>query len=179
MKMWTNAFLAVLSFAIRFPLSLRAEAGNFSRIQIVDRTRFSLSIAAVALLLALIASPGPLAAQNIITGGLTGTVTDPSGAVLPNAMVNLKNAATGETNSATTNDSGIYVFSFLKPGEYTLAVEQSGFRPLTQNVRVLLGQTVTANLKVDLEKTSASIEVTAGGAILQTEDANITANVSN
>jgi len=71
------------------------------------------------------------------------------------------------------------VFSFLKPGEYTLAVEQSGFRPLTQNVRVLLGQTVTANLKIDLEKASASIEVTADGAILQTEDANITANVSN
>ncbi len=179
MKMCTNALRGVLSFAIRFPLGLRAQAGNFSRIQILDRTRFSLSIAAAALLLALIASPGPLAAQNIVTGGITGTVTDPLGAILPNATVTLKNAATGETNSATTSDSGIYVFSFLKPGEYTLAVEQSGFRPLTQNVRVLLGQTVTANLKIDLEKASASIEVTADGAILQTEDANITANVSN
>jgi hypothetical protein len=46
MKMCTNALRGVLSFAIRFPLGLRAQAGNFSRIQILDRTWFSLSIAA-------------------------------------------------------------------------------------------------------------------------------------
>jgi len=105
-------FAVCCPFAIRFPLGLRAQAGNFSRIQILERTRFSLSIAAAALLLALIASPGPLAAQNIVTGGLTGAVTDPSGAVLPNATVTLKNAATGETNSATTSDSG-YLCVFI------------------------------------------------------------------
>ena len=103
MKMWTNAFLAVLSFAIRFPLSLWAEAGTFSRIQILDRTSFSLSIAGAALLLALIASPRSLEAQNIVTGGVTGTVTDPSGGIIANATVTLKNAATGETNVAATN----------------------------------------------------------------------------
>ena len=44
---------------------------------------------------------------------------------------------------------------------------------------MLLGQTVTANVKIDIEKATANIEVTAGGTLLQTEDANITANVSN
>jgi len=129
--------------------------------------------------LGLIAGPALLAAQNIVTGGVTGTVADPSGGVVANATVTLKNPATGETNAATTNDSGIYLFSFVKPGEYTLTVEQTGFQPLNQNVRVLLGQTVTANLKIEIEKATATIEVTDGGTLLQTEDANITANVSN
>jgi len=124
MKIWINALFGVWSLAIRFPLGLRAQAGNFSRIQIWDRTRFSLSIAGAILCLALIASPGPLAAQNIVTGGVTGTVTDPSGGIIANATVTLKNAATGESNVATTNDSGIYLFSFLKPGDYTLTVER-------------------------------------------------------
>src|SRR5260370_770940 len=179
MKEWTETFLAVLSDAIHIPFGLRGQAGNSRRTQILDRTKSSFSIAGAVLLLALIASPGLLVAQNIVTGGVPGTVTDPSGGVVANAKVTLKNAATGETNNAATSDSGTYVFSFLKPGEYTLAIEQTGFRPLNQNIRVLLGQTVTANLRIDLEKTAASIEVTADGTFLQTEDANITANVSN
>src|SRR5260370_37238744 len=180
MKKLREAFRAALPFAIHIPVGLRVQAGkSSSKIKILDRARFSLSIAGAALLLALIASPELLAAQNIVTGGVTGTVTDPSGGVVANATVTLKNPATGETNAATTNDSGIYLFSFVKPGEYTLTVEQTGFQPLNQNVRVLLGQTVTANLKIEIEKATATIEVTDGGTLLQTEDANITANVSN
>ncbi|HSZ01664.1 MAG TPA: carboxypeptidase-like regulatory domain-containing protein [Terriglobales bacterium] len=179
MKKLTEAVRAALSFAIHIPVGLRAQDGNFKRTKILDRAKFSFSIAGAALVLALIASPDLLAAQNIVTGGVTGTVTDPSGGVVAHATVTLKNPATGDTNTATTNDSGIYLFSFLKPGEYTLTVAQTGFSPLNQSVRVLLGQTVTANLKIDIEKATANIEVTAGGTLLQTEDANITANVSN
>src|ERR1700756_4960403 len=150
MKASPKTILGLLSFAIRFPLGLRAEAGNFSRIQILDRTSFSLSIAGAALLLALIAGPYSLAAQNIVTGGVTGTVTDPSGGTVANATVTLKNAATGETNVAVTNDSGIYLFSFLKPGDYSLTVEQKGFRTMNSKIQVQLGQTATVNLALVL-----------------------------
>jgi len=95
MKASSKTILGLFSFAIRFSLDLRAQAANFSRIQILDRTRFSLSIAGAALLLALIASPYSLAAQNIVTGAVTGTVTDPSGGIIANATVTLKNVATG------------------------------------------------------------------------------------
>jgi acyl-coenzyme A thioesterase PaaI-like protein len=179
MKKLTEALRVALSFAVHIPVGLRAQAGNLRRMKFVDTTKFTLAVARAALVLALIASPDLLAAQNIVTGGVTGTVTDPSGAVVAHATVTLKNPATGETNTASTNDSGIYLFSFLKPGEYTLTVAQTGFSPLNQSVRVLLGQTVTADLKIDIEKATANIEVTAGGTLLQTEDANITANVSN
>jgi hypothetical protein len=179
MKKWTEAFRGLLSVAIHILVGARAQAGNSRTTKILDRRRFSLSITGGALLLALIASPELLAAQNIVTGGVTGTVTDFSGGVIPNATVTLKNAATGETNTATTSDSGVYLFSFLKPGEYTLTVEQTGFESLNQQVRVFLGQTVAANFKIAIEKATVSIEVTDGGALLQTEDANITSNVSN
>src|SRR5260370_39206366 len=180
MKKLREAFRAALPFAIHIPVGLRVQAGkSSSKIKILDGARFSLSIAGVGRGVGLVASPAVLGAEKIGAGGATGTVTDPSGGVVANATVTLKNPATGETNAATTNDSGIYVFSFVKPGEYTLTVEQTGFQPLNQNVRVLLGQTVTANLKIEIEKATATIEVTDGGTLLQTEDANITANVSN
>ena len=60
-----------------------------------------------------------LMAQSLISGDLTGTVTDPSGAVVPNATVTLKSDATGETRTATTNANGAYRFSLLGPGSYT------------------------------------------------------------
>ena len=178
MKECTGTFLAVLSVAIRIPLGLRAQARNSRRIQILNRTKFSFFIAG-GMLLALIAVPGLLLAQNIVTGAVTGTVTDPSGGIIANATVTLKNAATGETNVAATNDSGIYLFSFLKPGDYTLTVEQKGFRTMNSKIQVQLGQTATVNLALVLGEAGEVVEVTSGTALLQTEDANITANVSN
>jgi hypothetical protein len=123
--------------------------------------------------------PGFISAQTIVTGGLTGTVTDPSGAVIANATVTIKNANTGESSSVTTGDAGTYLFSFLKPGEYTLSVAQSGFRPVTMKVQVQLGQTTSASLKLDLGDASETIEVSSNRALLQTEDANISSNISS
>jgi hypothetical protein len=69
-------------------------------------------------------------AQTVISGDLTGTITDPQGAVVADAKVILKSLATGTTNNATTNKSGVYRFSLLKPGDYQLVVEQAGFKKL-------------------------------------------------
>ena len=80
---------------------------------------------------------------------------------------------------AATNDSDIYLFSFLKPGDYTLTVEQKGFRTMNSKTQVQLGQTATVNLALVLGEAGEVVEVTSGTALLQTEDANITANVSN
>ena len=61
------------------------------------------------------------------TGTISGTVTDPSGAVVPNAKVTATYTATGAPNSADTNASGFYVISNLQPGPYRLDVAVTGF----------------------------------------------------
>src|SRR6266446_1462810 len=119
---------------------------------------------------------GGARAQSIITGAVRGTITDPSGAVLSNATVTLKNVATGDTQQATTNSSGIYLFPLLRPGNYTVTVEETGFRTTVINVTVTLGQTATADLKLELGSATQSVEVSAGGVEVQTEDGNISSN---
>ena len=67
-------------------------------------------------------------AQSLTSGGVTGTVTDPSGAAVPNANVTLKNNDTGATQNTTTNSTGAYRFALLNPGSYSLSVKAPGFQ---------------------------------------------------
>ena len=120
--------------------------------------------------------PTLISAQSVVTGAISGSITDPSGAVIVGATVNLKNNATGETGSTTTSSGGIYQFTLLKPGTYQLTASQQGFKQVNQTVEVLLGQIVTANLKLELGSGAITVEVTGEGAMLQTEDANISSN---
>ena len=71
--------------------------------------------------------------QSLTTGNITGTVLDPSHAVVPNATVNLKGLDTGSTASTTTNASGGYSFNLLKPGRYQITVKQAGFAEVIAN----------------------------------------------
>src|ERR1700733_9070523 len=76
----------------------------------------------VAVFAALLLLPGVSMAQSIVTGAISGTVTDPSGAVIVGANLTLKNPATGESFSATSGGTGGFQFTLLQPGTYTLAV---------------------------------------------------------
>ena len=130
----------------------------------------------VAAFAALLLLPGISWAQSIVTGGISGVVTDPSGAVITGATVTLKNTVTGEALSATTGSSGTYQFTLLKPGTYAVSATQSGFKQITESIEVLLGQITTANLKLEIGSGAITVEVTGQGALLQTEDANISSN---
>jgi hypothetical protein len=112
-------------------------------------------------------------AQNIVTGGISGTVTDPSGAVVPNATLTLKSNSTSETQQTITSSTGLYNFPLLKPGPYSVSIAQSGFRGVNQKVDVLLGQVTTVNIKLAVGNVSETVEVTETEPLLQTEDANI------
>src|SRR5207302_11404650 len=105
----------------------------------------------IALALALCAiAPLRLAAQTITSGDITGTVTDPSGAVKPNATVTATNQQTGEARSATSNASGVYRIPFLRPGPYTVSVNAAGFGPANRNASVAVGQSANVNLALAL-----------------------------
>jgi hypothetical protein len=112
-------------------------------------------------------------AQTIVTGGISGTVTDPTGAIVPDATLTLTSATTGDTFSTTSTSTGGYSFSLLKPGEYTLFVKKDGFKTSSRKVTVLLGQNSTINIAMELGASTTTIEVTGEGALLQTENANI------
>src|SRR5258708_11545560 len=116
-------------------------------------------------------------AQSIITGAVSGTVTDPAGAILPNATVTLTNTATADTQNGQTNTSGVYLFPLLKPGEYTVTVQESGFRVAVAKVTVTFGPTATADLKLALVDTTQIVELTVVGVEVQTEDGNISSNL--
>ena len=120
--------------------------------------------------------PFTASAQSIVTGGLGGTVTDSSGAVIAGASVTLKNADTGAILTTTTTTSGTFQFTLLKPGNYTVTVSHEGFKQVSQPTAVLLGQIAVANVQLEVGATTETVTVTEQGALLQTEDANISSN---
>src|SRR3954453_2925176 len=84
--------------------------------------------------------------QSITSGDISGVVTDPSGAVVPNAKVTVVSDATGETHTANSNGQGVYRFSFLKPGSYTVSATSAGLQAASHRVQVGIGQVATANI---------------------------------
>ena len=94
------------------------------------------------------------------TGGLTGVVTDPSGAGIPKASVRLTDAG-GASYDATTNREGIYEFKTLPPGVYTLKASATGFALFTQeNVQVTANQVQQANVNLTIQIEEQKVEVT-------------------
>ena len=110
--------------------------------------------------------------QSIVSGEINGTLTDPSGAVVPGATVTLKNLDTGATQTATSNNSGAYRFAFLKPGSYQVSINQSGFQQVTRNVQVSVGQSTRSDLRLAVGESSQTVEVTAETPIIQTDSGN-------
>jgi hypothetical protein len=116
--------------------------------------------------------------QSLTSGGISGTVTDPSGAALPDAAVTLKSNDTGATQNTTTNATGAYRFSLLNPGNYTVSAAAQGFRGRPESVVVAVGQSASANLQMQLAAASQTVEVTAQPNVIQTDNGNVSTNIS-
>jgi hypothetical protein len=115
-------------------------------------------------------------AQSIVTGGLSGVVTDHSGAVVSDAKLTLKSNDAGDQYKTTSSANGEYSFALLKPGVYALTISKDGFNEVRSTVTIQLGTTVTLNLSLNVGGVSETVEVTSDAALLQTEDANISTN---
>src|SRR5688572_5769354 len=100
--------------------------------------------------------------SQTITGSITGTVSDQSGAVVPNVKVTATNVATNISNSTATNDSGIYNLTFLPVGEYRVNTEASGFKAVALGpFRLEVNQTARVDVQLQVGQTTETIEVTA------------------
>ena len=116
--------------------------------------------------------------QTVVTGDITGTVVDQSGAVVSGATVNLVSIDSGSKQTTTTSNFGGYRFALLKPGEYTVNVSEKGFRSVSVKVPVAIGQITTANVRLEVGASSEVLEVSGQAPILQTENGNISTAIS-
>jgi hypothetical protein len=111
-------------------------------------------------------------AQSVVSGEIDGTVTDPAGAVVPNATVHLSSSETGTNESTATGSNGAFRFALVKPGSYTLTVSVAGFKTEKFTVVASLGQATNIPVKLEVGTQSQSVEVTAEAPLLHTENAN-------
>ena len=94
------------------------------------------------------------------TANLSGTVTDPTGAVLPNADVKVHSLATGADRMIKTDGAGLYVVPSLQPGDYQVQATAPGFSAYTvQKVTLDVAQSVTVNMKLSISSAGATVEV--------------------
>src|SRR5271163_3758102 len=125
----------------------------------------------VASLCLMLIAPGIAIAQN---AAVSGTVSDPSGAAIVGATVTATNAGTGIVSPTTTNQSGVYVFPSLQPGNYNITAEQAGFNKETISAITLeIGSQVTVNLALQIGQSTQTVEVQATASIVNTSTATL------
>jgi len=114
----------------------------------------------------------PAARGQLYTGSLTGVVTDPSGAVIPNAALTATDTGKGFQYKATTDAAGRYLLRPLPPATYKLTVEATGFRTSVQEgVTLDVNQMATVNVTLQVGATTQTVEVTAAAPLLASQDA--------
>jgi hypothetical protein len=110
---------------------------------------------------------------QVFTATVTGVVTDPSSAAVPNASVNIINTATGEKRTGTTATDGRYTFSQLLPGTYELSAEATGFKKyIQQGIGLRANDTAELNVNLQVGSTSESVEISAAAPLLDTQTAD-------
>jgi hypothetical protein len=115
----------------------------------------------------------PLSAQ-IDTGGITGTATDSTGAIVAGATITLTNDATGVVLSTKSTSSGTYSLNAIRPGTYTLRGEASGFQTFVdKGLEVHLQSTLTVDIPFVAGAVKQEVTVTAGAPLLQAENAAV------
>lgn len=130
-------------------------------------------------LLGVLLFAGQLHAQ-VAGATLTGTINDPSGAVVPNAQVSAKNTATGVTRAATTDSAGFYSIPNLLPGNYEVTVTATGFSTAVQsNVELAVGAQQQLNVQMQIGQTTTKVEVTGAAPAVQLQSSTISGEVES
>lgn len=138
-----------------------------------------MTVVFLALLLAL-ALPATAQLTTVTTAVLSGTVEDPSGAVIPNAKVTLTSQERGIARTTTTNAIGHYSFSQLPPSTYTLSVEVKNFTKYVQHGITLNGsEAATQDVTLKPGSVTQQVVVNANASMLNTSNANVSTQISD
>lgn len=118
-------------------------------------------------------------AISVNGGSIQGTVTDPSGAVVPAAVVTITGSDTGSVKVVTADSAGFYSVGPLNPGNYTVVIAASGFQKLSVKTVVRTGTATSGNFKLTLGQSSETVEVNAGALQVNTEQAGVSDVITN
>jgi len=147
---------------------INGKSYSFSSLEAVMRKLLGCSLVVLFLL-----SSSILVAQTVDTS-ILGSVTDPQGSVVPGATVVVRADATGQEKSVTTSGDGQYRVQYLVPGTYSVTVTATGFAKATRSgIQLALSQQIHLDVALSLGSTQQTVEVTAGQAQLQTENASL------
>lgn len=121
-----------------------------------------------------------LTAFGQVTAPLSGTISDPNGAVVSGATVVVKNTATGAEFSAVSTSQGTYVVPSLGVGVYTVTVTATGFKAVTvEGIKIDAGVPATANVSLEIGAASETVIVQGGIEMVQSQTANISTTVQS
>ncbi len=129
------------------------------------------------LVLFLCTMPVSLLSQTT-TGTISGTVTDPTGSVIPNAKITITNVQTGIEQSVQSNASGNYVFPALGVGDYSLSVQAAGFGTTTEKgLHLDANQNLTADIQLKVGSETQSISVSAASALVELRESQLSTTI--
>src|SRR5580693_2311494 len=138
--------------------------------------QFKLPVVVMAILLVFASA----AFAQLTTADILGTVTDASGAVVPNANITVVNLGTGETRTAQSNATGDYSFTLLPVGHYSITVKANGFQAsVTKDLAVEAGDRARSDVHLQLGSESTMVEVTASTPLLQADSATVSSTVTS
>ena len=112
------------------------------------------------------------------TGQITGTVTDPTGAVVPKANVTVTNVANGTQRTATSSDAGDFVVPDLLAGNYSVTVQASGFSTYKQDINLTVGAKLGIDVKLQVGNTGTVVQVSEQAIRVNTETQTLSTTVS-
>jgi hypothetical protein len=121
------------------------------------------------------------AAHAQYRASIQGVITDPQGAVVSGATVTLQNLETGQSLTATTNENGIYNFNGLPPSQYSLTVEQQGFKKkVLDDVGVVAEQANAVNIRLEVGQLTETVTVNGNSTpLIDTETSNLSGTVNS
>lgn len=135
-----------------------------------------MAVAAIALLLP---AYRQVAAQSTISGDISGTITDSTGAAIPGARVTITNIATGAAKTVISGAVGEYHVGLLQPGSYKVSASAANFNTAVANTTVAVGQTSAINVRLNVAQANQTVEVEANAVpLLQTENADMATTIS-
>jgi len=109
-----------------------------------------------------------------ITGSITGTVTDSSGAPIAGATVAIRQVGTDATRTIPTSDVGSYRITQLAPGGYSIRIDKDGFKTFQQdNVTLAIDQVAEIDAKLDIGSQQQTVNVTGESPVIQTENSSV------
>ncbi|HKD07035.1 MAG TPA: carboxypeptidase regulatory-like domain-containing protein [Bryobacteraceae bacterium] len=118
-------------------------------------------------------------AQSLTSGDITGTITDQTGAAIPNASVTVTNTGTNTSQKTTAGANGTYRFAFIPSGSYSLSVSAGGFQTQERRgIAVTAGQPTSVNVQLSVAQAAQTVNVVEGTPALQTDNADVTTNIN-